>query len=243
MLVAVGPLGFCLALLAFMPSLWTTALLVCAFFFAYYVYEPPYRGLYPDLLPETVVRPLAGRAAPLPRARHRRARSSAAASSSSVWEPAPFLLAALVVTAACLVPIVFVREDGGHGRVFEGVRAYLRHSWRVLRAQPRRRQVPRRQLGVGGDVRRAPAPSSSSTSRSASASRSRRRARARRGRRRVHRRRARGRAARRPLRAGAGDRRRLASSTASACSAAAWRPSGTPGTWRSSSSSPSPAAP
>src|SRR5881397_325027 len=23
-----------------------------AFFFAYYVYEPPYRGLYPDLLPE-----------------------------------------------------------------------------------------------------------------------------------------------------------------------------------------------
>ena len=43
-----------LALLAFMPSLWTTALLVFAFFFAYYVYEPPYRGLYPDLLPETV---------------------------------------------------------------------------------------------------------------------------------------------------------------------------------------------
>ena len=47
MLVALGPLGFCLALMAFMPSLWTTALLVFAFFFAYYVYEPPYRGLYP----------------------------------------------------------------------------------------------------------------------------------------------------------------------------------------------------
>ena len=52
MLVALGPIGFCLALMAFMPSLWTTALLVFAFFFAYYVYEPPYRGLYPDLLPE-----------------------------------------------------------------------------------------------------------------------------------------------------------------------------------------------
>ena len=51
MLVAIGPIGFCLALMAFMPSLWTTALLVFAFFFAYYVYEPPYRGLYPDLLP------------------------------------------------------------------------------------------------------------------------------------------------------------------------------------------------
>ena len=54
MLVALGPIGFCLALMAFMPSLWTTALLVFAFFFAYYVYEPPYRGLYPDLLPERI---------------------------------------------------------------------------------------------------------------------------------------------------------------------------------------------
>ena len=48
MLAALGPLGFCLALVAFMPSLWTTTLIVLAFFFAYYVYEPPYRGLYPD---------------------------------------------------------------------------------------------------------------------------------------------------------------------------------------------------
>jgi MFS family permease len=54
MLVALGPISFCLALMAFMPSLWTTALLVFAFFFAYYVYEPPYRGLYPDLLPERI---------------------------------------------------------------------------------------------------------------------------------------------------------------------------------------------
>ena len=37
-----------------MPSLWTTTLIVLAFFFAYYVYEPPYRGLYPDLLHEAV---------------------------------------------------------------------------------------------------------------------------------------------------------------------------------------------
>ena len=51
MLAALGPIGFCLALMAFMPNIWTTALLVFAFFFAYYVYEPPYRGLYPDVLP------------------------------------------------------------------------------------------------------------------------------------------------------------------------------------------------
>ena len=34
-----------------MPSFWLTALVVFCFFFAYYVYEPPYRGLYPDVLP------------------------------------------------------------------------------------------------------------------------------------------------------------------------------------------------
>jgi MFS family permease len=32
--------------------------------------------------------------------------------------------------------VLFVREDGGHGRVFEGVGTYVRHSWRVLKANP-----------------------------------------------------------------------------------------------------------
>src|ERR671935_14139 len=50
MLAALGPMGFSLALVPFMPSFWTMALMAFAFFFAYYVYEPPYRGLYPDLL-------------------------------------------------------------------------------------------------------------------------------------------------------------------------------------------------
>ncbi len=133
MLVAVGPLGFCLALLAFMPSLWTTALLVCAFFFAYYIYEPPYRGLYPDQLPEAVY----GRSQSVQHLFRGLAIAGALVGGGflfRLWKPAPFLLAAVVVTIACLVPIVFVREDGGQGRVFEGVRAYLRHSWRVLRA-------------------------------------------------------------------------------------------------------------
>src|SRR6266516_2502032 len=53
MFAALFPLGFCLLLMPFMPNLWTTALVVFAFFGAYYVYEPPYRGLYPDLLPES----------------------------------------------------------------------------------------------------------------------------------------------------------------------------------------------
>jgi MFS family permease len=135
MLVALGPIGFCLALLGFMPSLWTTALLVFAFFFAYYVYEPPYRGLYPDLLPES----LFGRAQGIQHLLRGAALGVALIGGGAlfhVWHPFPFLVAAVVVTAACTAPVVLLREDGGHGRVFEGVGAYLRHSWRVLRREP-----------------------------------------------------------------------------------------------------------
>ncbi len=134
MLVALGPIGFCLALMAFMPSLWTTALLVFAFFFAYYVYEPPYRGLYPDLLPERMY----GRAQSAQHLLRGLALGAALIGGGAlfhVWEAWPFLVAALVVTAACSAPVLLVREDGGHGRVFEGVGAYVRHSWRVLRGR------------------------------------------------------------------------------------------------------------
>jgi MFS family permease len=139
MLVALGPIGFSLALMAFMPSLWTTALLVFAFFFAYYVYEPPYRGLYPDLLPEQVF----GRAQGVQHLLRGAALGAALVGGGAlfhVWEPFPFLIAAFVVTGACTAPIVLLREDGGHGRVFAGVRAYLRVSWNVVRAAPRVRR-------------------------------------------------------------------------------------------------------
>ncbi len=135
MLVAVLPIGFCLALMAFMPNLWTTALLVFAFFFAYYVYEPPYRGLYPDLLPEG----LYGRAQGVQHLFRGIALGGGLILGGvlfHLWQPAPFLFAAGIVSIACLVPVLFLREDGGHGRVFEGVRVYLRHSWRVLRRNP-----------------------------------------------------------------------------------------------------------
>ncbi len=135
MLAAVGPIGFCLALMAFMPSLWTTALLVFAFFFAYYVYEPPYRGLYPDLLPDRVF----GRAQGVQHLFRGIALGGALIGGGllyHLWRPSPFLVASVVVSAACLVPVLFLREDGGHGRVFEGVGTYVRHSWRVLRRNP-----------------------------------------------------------------------------------------------------------
>jgi MFS family permease len=133
MLAAIGPLAFCLALMAFMPSLWTTTLLVLAFFFAYYVYEPPYRGLYPDVLHETFY----GRAQGIQHLLRGIALGAALIGGAGLyhlWHPAPFLVAAFAVAAACSIPIVFVREDGGDERVFEGVGTYLRHSWRVFSA-------------------------------------------------------------------------------------------------------------
>jgi MFS family permease len=135
MLVALGPMAFCLSLMAFMPNLWTTALIVFAFFFAYYVYEPPYRGLYPDLLEPAVY----GRAQGVQHVLRGLALGAALVGGGwllELWKPAPFLIAAVVTTAACGAVIVLVQEDGGHGRVFRGFRAYLRTNWRILREEP-----------------------------------------------------------------------------------------------------------
>ena len=133
MLVAVGPMTFALALIAFMPNLWTTALMLFGLFFAYYVYEPPYRGLYPDVLPERVF----GRSQGVQHVFRGLAIAGGLIGGGylfHLWRPAPFLVASGVVSVACLVPILFVTEDGGHGRVFEGVRTYVAHSWKVLRS-------------------------------------------------------------------------------------------------------------
>lgn len=135
MLAALGPIGFCLALLAFMPNIWTATLVVLAFFFAYYVYEPPYRGLYPDLLHESMY----GRSQGVQHILRGLAIGAALVGGGFLfheWRPAPFLLAALVTTAACGAAIALVREDGGHQRVFRGVRSYVRTSWRILHEEP-----------------------------------------------------------------------------------------------------------
>jgi MFS family permease len=135
MLVALGPIGFCLSLIAFMPNLWTTALLVFAFFFAYYLYEPPYRGLYPDVLPESVY----GRSQSVQHILRGIALGVALVGGGALfnaWEAAPFLVAAVVTTAACGATIIFTREKGGHERVFKGVRSYLSTSMCLLREEP-----------------------------------------------------------------------------------------------------------
>jgi Na+/melibiose symporter-like transporter len=107
---------------------------VLAFFFAYYVYEPPYRGLYPDLLPPSTY----GRAQGIQHVLRGIALGAALVGGGfllKAWHAAPFVLAAFVTVGACAVPIIFVREDGGHGRVFEGVGAYFKRSWAILREE------------------------------------------------------------------------------------------------------------
>ncbi len=134
MLAAIFPLGFCLLLMPFMPNLWTTTMIVLAFFFAYYVYEPPYRGLYPDLLPPSTY----GRAQGVQHVLRGVALGTALVGGGfllKLWHAAPFVLAAFVTTAACGATILWVSEDGGHGRVFEGVGAYFKRSLRVLREE------------------------------------------------------------------------------------------------------------
>ena len=106
MLVALGPMCFCLALMAFMPRLWLMTLVVLAFFFAYYVYEPPYRGLYPDLLPKS----LYGRAQSVQHVLRGIALGAGLVGGGFLfraWEPTPFLIAALVTTAFCGATVFF----------------------------------------------------------------------------------------------------------------------------------------
>src|ERR1700752_4411617 len=98
--------------MAFMPSLWTTALLVFAFFFSYYVYEPPYRGLYPDLLPQSEY----GRAQGVQHLLRGLAIGAGLIGGGllfDLWHPAPFLLTAFGTVAACGATIIFVREPSG----------------------------------------------------------------------------------------------------------------------------------
>ena len=100
MAFAVGPLTLSLAMVGFMPNFAATAFVLFAFFFAYYIYEPPYRGLYPDMLPDEVFGRSQG-------AQH--VMRGVAIGVSLVgggllldlWAPAPFVLAAVVTALAC----------------------------------------------------------------------------------------------------------------------------------------------
>jgi Na+/melibiose symporter-like transporter len=112
MLVALGPIGFSLLLMPFMPNLWTTVVVVMTFFFAYYIYETPYRGLYPDVLSADSF----GRSQGIQHLQRGIALGVALVGGGllfKLWKPSPFLLAAVLTTTACGLTILLVREDGG----------------------------------------------------------------------------------------------------------------------------------
>jgi len=134
MLLALAPMAVCLALLPFMPSLEATALALFGFFFAYYIYEPPYRGLYPDRVPDSYF----GRAQGVQHVLRGIALGAALVGGGfllSVWEPFPFILAAGVTLAACGAVVVLVREEAAEPTRFERFRSILAAPWRIVRRE------------------------------------------------------------------------------------------------------------
>src|SRR4029453_1896104 len=140
MLAGLGPMGFFLVMMPFIPNLWTPCLIVLAFFFAYYIYESPYRGLYPDLVSATHY----GRSQGVQHLLRGGALLLAAVGGGlllKVWGASPFVVAAFVTTAACGAVILWVHEEKGvERRVFEGVRRYLSPSWQIVRREPELRR-------------------------------------------------------------------------------------------------------
>jgi MFS family permease len=132
MLLALAPMTGALAAVAFMGSLEAAALALFAFFFAYYVYEPPYRGLYPDCLPASAF----GRAQGVQHVFRGAALGGALVGGGfllAVWDPFPFVLAAGVTLLACGSVIVLVNEPANPRREYERLRTYLAAPWRVVR--------------------------------------------------------------------------------------------------------------
>jgi MFS family permease len=132
MLLALAPMSGALAAVAFMGSLEAAALALFAFFFAYYVYEPPYRGLYPDCLPASAF----GRAQGVQHVFRGAALGGALVGGGfllAVWDPFPFLLAAGVTLVACGAVIVLVKEPANPQREYDRLRTYLAAPWRVVR--------------------------------------------------------------------------------------------------------------
>jgi maltose/moltooligosaccharide transporter len=134
MTLALAPMAVALASVAFMSSFHATALALFAFFFAYYVYEPPYRGLYADLLEPGVY----GRAQGVQHVFRGAALGGALVGGGfllAVWEPAPFVLAAGVVLAACGAVVLLVEEGPAGEREYERLRTFLAAPWRVVRRE------------------------------------------------------------------------------------------------------------
>jgi MFS family permease len=95
-----------LVLLPFSSSIALAGAAVLAFFVGYYIYYPPYRALYADLLPRTLyARAQAGQA--IARGAGLGIALLTGGLLLGLWQPLPFLIAATVLTAAttALLPV------------------------------------------------------------------------------------------------------------------------------------------
>jgi len=134
MLLALVPMTVALASVPFMSTLHSTAIALFAFFFAYYLYEPPYRGLYPDCLPAGAF----GRAQGMQHLFRGGALGGALVGGGfllALWEPFPFVLAAGVTLVACGAVLFLVREPAHPEREYARLRTYLAAPWRVVRRE------------------------------------------------------------------------------------------------------------
>ncbi|MEZ5102802.1 MAG: MFS transporter [Thermoleophilia bacterium] len=135
MALALLPLAVPVALLGSLDSLAVTTLLLFVFYFGNYVYEPPWRGLYADLLPLEV----AGRGQASSHVMRGIAMAGALVGGGlalDAWQPAPFLVAAVVAGLACGVVVAAVREADDHrgaGRRVHDGRKHLAAPWRLVR--------------------------------------------------------------------------------------------------------------
>lgn len=132
MAFAVVPMAITLALLAFMPNLWATAFIFFSFSLAYYVYEPPYRGLYPDLIPDSAY----GRAQGAQHVMRSISLGGALVLGAillSIWQPFPFVVAAVLTFAACTAVVLLVREGELPERTYAHKRSYLAMPFRIVR--------------------------------------------------------------------------------------------------------------
>jgi MFS family permease len=131
MLLALGPMAVSLSLVAFVHSFIGIALALFAFFFAYYIYEPPYRGLYPDLLPDTYF----GRAQGIQHLFRGAALGGALVGGGfllGVWEPFPFVLAAGITLLSCGAVVLLVRERPAGPPQYERLRTFLAAPLRIV---------------------------------------------------------------------------------------------------------------
>jgi MFS family permease len=107
--LAVLPLALPLAVLGSMPTLAATTALLFVVLFGNYLYEPPWRGLYADLLPDGVAARAQG-AAHVLRGVAMAGALGGGGLALAAWRPLPFVIAACVTGVACAAVAVLVQE-------------------------------------------------------------------------------------------------------------------------------------